>query len=895
MPSAQLNFGDYQMGSVYGTVFNDTNGDGMEEDGKPGLTGWTVQLLNSSNQVVATTQSDANGDYAFSNLAPGTYGIQEVLSSGWTQTTAPAGSITVQGGASSRVDFGNATSADWQLQAQQRSFDPNQGYLLPVGEAQVDLNSGALILNQSLDFSQSDSGRAFDSPSLVYNSSTVDNRPILDATLASSASDPVPTSIVATLTIDGVAQAPVTFNTAGRQSGDTYLLAVQSSTSLSTGIHNWQLEVDAHLPDGSVVVRTESGQLGAVDRTQSYFGVGWSLSDLDQLFQDPTTGNVLWVSGQGESRIFTSNNNGTFTSPTGDFGTLLQDPTTQTFTYTTPQQLVYHFNSNGYLTLEVDPHGLTESFQYNGQNQLTQVTNIDGGVTTLQYGLGSKVSSIDEPGGRTVSLNQNAGTGNLDSLVDEAGNSRSFGYASNLPSLLTNDSWSPWNSSFTYDDQSGGTGRLQTLELAPGSTYQVVPAAVQGIGGAALSASQAVASVTDGLGQTSSYQLDQYGRLTKLTRPDGTSETWARDMQGQVTQSTDFLGIRTTDAYDESPAGQGDLTAIGFADGTSESFAYDLTYHELTQDIDRMGRVTDAVIDPTNGDVIRMIDPMGRVTKLAWNDGLLTSMTDPMGRVTQDLYNAAMQETATIDPMGRQTLTAYDGAGHATTTTDPLGRVIETFFNGLGELTESVDPLGCTAYMGYDAFGDVTAATDPTGRITELAYDANDDLTAMTDAMGRITDLAYDADGQLTATTDPMGRVTLDAYDAVGDLTATTDPMGRVTLDAYDADGELTAMTDPMGRVTLNAFDVNGNLTATTDPMARVTKFAYDPDSEFTATTDPLGRITKFAYDLDGEITATTDPLGRVTNMAYDSDGEVTATTDPLGAFPAWPMTSTAK
>ena len=133
-----------------------------------------------------------------------------------------------------------------------------------------------LILNQNVDIPQSQSGRAFDSPTLLYNSNTLASRPIIDATLASTASDPVPTSLVATLTIDGVAQAPVTFSTAGHQPGDTYLLAVQSADNLSTGIHNWQLEVDTHLPDGSVVVRTGSGQVGAVDRTDSYFGAGWS-------------------------------------------------------------------------------------------------------------------------------------------------------------------------------------------------------------------------------------------------------------------------------------------------------------------------------------------------------------------------------------------------------------------------------------------------------------------------------------------------------------------------------------------------------------------------------------------------------------------------------------------
>ena len=37
----------------------------------------TLQLLNSSNQIVATTTTDANGNYSFTGLRAGTYSVQE--------------------------------------------------------------------------------------------------------------------------------------------------------------------------------------------------------------------------------------------------------------------------------------------------------------------------------------------------------------------------------------------------------------------------------------------------------------------------------------------------------------------------------------------------------------------------------------------------------------------------------------------------------------------------------------------------------------------------------------------------------------------------------------------------------------------------------------------------
>lgn len=58
-------------GSVTGTVFNDANFNGAQDPGEAGLSGDTVDVLNSAGSVIATTTTDANGDYAFSALPTG--------------------------------------------------------------------------------------------------------------------------------------------------------------------------------------------------------------------------------------------------------------------------------------------------------------------------------------------------------------------------------------------------------------------------------------------------------------------------------------------------------------------------------------------------------------------------------------------------------------------------------------------------------------------------------------------------------------------------------------------------------------------------------------------------------------------------------------------------------
>jgi len=78
------------------------------------LAGWSVYLDQNHNGLLdpgePTTTTDANGNYSFTNLAPGTYTVAEVGQPGWTQTEPVGGTYTVTVAAGQNVngiDFGN--------------------------------------------------------------------------------------------------------------------------------------------------------------------------------------------------------------------------------------------------------------------------------------------------------------------------------------------------------------------------------------------------------------------------------------------------------------------------------------------------------------------------------------------------------------------------------------------------------------------------------------------------------------------------------------------------------------------------------------------------------------------------------------------------------------------
>jgi RHS repeat-associated protein len=865
------------------TLDVDLNNDGDFAD--PGETGYTTATLQ-------------NGQAAFSlpsDFSPAYYGLRaRVTDLAGNEGTSATGTLQIM-----------PEPQPWILNVAAPSWNAADGQSL--------LMFGNLQISHPLDLDKSPgTGQALD-PALVYNSSAVNVRPILQGSIPTANNAPLPIAIYATLTWDNVVQPTQTFSTDGFRPGQELTFALQAPTATS-GRHRWTVATRTVFADPQNypdLTGNVSGTTFSVALDASPLGPGWSLGSVDQLIPVAADGTepagLLRVLGTGGWEFYAAASGGAYTSPADDNGTLAA--TASGYRYTIPDGESWDFNTLGQQTDWVSADGFTTvSYGYVDTNNdgsadaLGSVTAADGATSQFTYTSGL-LSSIT-CGTRTWTLTHGT-AGDLTAIAAPDNSTRSFSYASHL---LTGESWAGTSRSWGYTD-----GAVNTFSVGTDLASVLSPAVLVGLG--QLTGGQAVASITDPLGNVTTWGLDNAGRPLWERDALGNTQQWTRDSAGRVSTFTDALG-RTT-SYQRDSAGY--VTQETLPDGSTESYAYQTAFHALTSFTDPNGTTTDYEVD-SGGHVTKTTDALGNVSTQVWVQGLLQSSTDARGVETAYDYDTQRRLTLVVadntvpaglpgDPSPLPTVTRYDTMGNITEVQDPLGlltryqpdglgRVTATIeaattpeartssatFDGAGRLVTAVSAAGVTTVNAYDVAGRVTAvqqsASGVPTRTTQTAYDDAGNATLVTDPLAHLTQMAYDPLNRVTLTTEAPGtdleRSYGTAYDPAGNITETTDPLGRITQTAYDSRDRATQVIEALGtsdqRTSGKGYDPAGNLTSVTDGLGNTIGYQYDPLSRLTQTNDS-GRVTARALDGNGNVTAVSDPRGVVTAFDVDAQG----------------------
>ncbi len=834
------------------------------------------------------------------------------------------------------------TLATWQIWAGQRRDERDASTWVSAGPSgQVSTNTGAVRIAHELDFDRSPGTSVGLDPTLVYNSSTVSPRPVIEARFGTGGA--AVAAVRAVLTWAGQDQAPVTFTAAG--ASDVWGIAVRPDAAQATGVYDWKLTLTPLDPAGNPVTdgsgnpvsMVSTGVAQVVSNDASPFGAGWMLDDLWRLVPNADgKGGALIAYGTGESRYFPKQGLG-FASPAEDFGTLRGF--CDGFVYRDRYGTEWRFTPAGRLFEIVDRHGLKSSFAYDGTGRLSGFTAVDGNTVGVRYNalVQNKRYAVvfDESGGRTVRLSRTAGAV---TILDPDDTTRVL---SNDPSgRVTTDAWGTRRASYLYDP---ATGLATGFREGTNSSFTVASVAAAGLWGngpARAPAPVSKGTVTDPRGNATASALDLLGRSLTTVFADATTAQSFRNAAGQVIRFVDQRNYATSYGYD----GRGNLVSIAYPDGSGRAFAYDPVFSQVTRQTNGYGATTTSVLNAT-GDVVLVTDPLGNQTGYTYYDGklagLVKSLTDARDHTDSFQYDPETRRlTVSIDAKTQTTSYGYDGFGNPSTITQGSlpNNSTATAYDVMNRLQASFDAYGVrVGAWTYNPQGQVTLATDARGMKTESTYDPRGLTKSVTEGLGspyaRTTSFGYDSAGNRTSVTrprdydnsftlgggffasEPRTETTKTAYDKMNRPIRVTEGFGttssRTTYHTYDDAGNRTvtrssqlydAALDEIDGLGLPLtpywvrsraeYDAMNRVTEFTDGInpgsaARVTRTAFDADGRVATTTDPLGRVTVSGRDPLGRVVSLTEAantaLARTTLTAYDPVGNVSFTTDPLG------------
>ena len=420
-------------------------------------------------------------------------------------------------------------------------------------------------------------------------------------------------------------------------------------------------------------------------------------------------------------------------------------------------------------------------------------------------------------------------------------------------------------SSYTYDNT---TGLLTSEVIEPNdSDFTLTTAHGHDAFGNQTTVTTSGQGITS---RTTTTTFDARGEFpTTVANALGHSETWTYDNRfGAPLTQTGPNGLTTSWTYDDF----GRVMRETRSDGTYTEYSYDYC----------TGVAGGTAACPTQAAYV--VSAVSKASNGTPNAPEVKTYSDTHGRQvaadTQGFDGSTIRQTTEYDALGRteresKPYFTSGGTQYWTTYT----------FDALGRVTLVTLPDSSTATNSYS--GLTTTVTNDLSQTTTTVKNARGEIISVTDNIGSVTSYTYDAFGNNTSITDSEGNVSTTTYDKAGRKIASYDPdMGHWTY-VYNRLGELISQTDAKGQTTTMAYDLLGRPTSR-DDGDETSSWVYDTGTKavgkLTSATrgqhvqsveyDSLGRPFRANSTLDGvteTFTTTYDLSSRVETIEYPS------------------------
>ena len=676
---------------------------------------------------------------------------------------------------------------------------------------------------------------------LTYASSTASPQPLVAVNVGLDAT--VLTHVTAVLAVQGTVQATTTYSpwtSATRQ-----LVVGWNAASASTGAYPYTLTVYAVAGTDSASSAV-SGLLYVVNRTTSPYGAGWEWLGVERLVLHQPVGsglaNLLWVDGDGSSKMYHQVNSTTWMAPAEGYRDLITLAGGQ-YTRTLRHGVQVIFDSTGRHVQTTNRQTQVTNFYWHSATQLDSVRVPPaggGGKTFILHYNGSNVLDSVRVGGRDVGVAVTSGnltkwrwpdrdsvslhtgsSGKIDSILDARGGATNLHYASNgLVDTAT----------MSYDST--------TVHVA--SVTRFTPWQSAGYAGSAAADTSTAVTTIDGppigSGFTTVFHVDRwgaplverdpYGSLTKYVRGNSTVPALVTEIDFPNTRRAlmtyDTLGnlltlTDTTWGLDSVPPQHTRWTyhsanelfspdSVRMPDNTLTRYTY--TTLGLTDSmIDARGHVTKfgyaATVDSIRGQIVsvteRHVPTWIQSIQADRDTDLVTSVT----------YNSSGNSVFVKNPAGGGTIYYRDAAGRLVATTNPARYTLTYFYDAMDRDTLVVSNgvpdsaiAGCLSseFNCSDAAIVNNLTTDPVHTRRQYTHGL---LSEIDDYRGVAHRYGYDKRGLLIADIDEAGKADSNVYDARGLLTQRKTRKGWTLTFSYDSLGRQTRWTMPTDTITM--------------------------------------------------------------------------------------------
>lgn len=565
----------------------------------------------------------------------------------------------------------------------------------------------------------------------------------------------------------------------------------------------------------------------------------------------------------------------TITNPDGKKEEHFYDGNTGTGWYVSPNNYVEYVDlkhSNAADSVKKTKLEFFPGFRGTTLPAISATTTPEGRRTNYSYGMSSSnLDGIDDESG-AVSLAYNE-LGKLTTATDSKGNVTTLTYApNNLDVLTINDGLGEVK--LEYDNKHQVTAVTDKKGVKSKLAYNAY--------GQITSLKEAVGTKLE---RISLYAYDSTHHLESVSVAGKTLKSYTYDALGRVKTEQDAAGYSLTYDYDDLDR----VTKITHPDGKTETLAWSVKRPALlSQSTSRGEQVMQYKYDDAEKLLTELVDPAKGLIRFQYDaDGNLKTLTDSNNNATRFAYDKDGLLSKQTYADGKGVVYTYDNLGRVQTKTNARGTVATYEYDTSDNLL-SVSYSDDTPKVSfvYDEHDRLIQRDDGLGTF-KFAYDIDGSL--------KIIDGPWDKDTR-SYTYDELGRLSTLAAEGGTSVTYTYDDLGRLSQVkqgaktyglAYQGDtGLLQSLSRPNGSSSQYENDDQQRLKAVDNQDASgqtINRFAYEYNAQDNRSqelvTHPLASpkatlgLTTYQSNNLNQTIAATNP-GR--SYGYDADGNLT-------------------